>query len=251
MPRGSNFKRPYPPELRREAVALYRSGYRSLNEVAGDLGISTESPRVWVAQAEVDAGKREGLTTEERSELRRKVRTLEQKREILKKPRPSSRGRARRGELLPVHRGGEGQLPDLAAVSDAGRLSFGLPRLAAAAAVGPRAGRRVAGRADPARSTPRAGRPTAPAGSTGPSDAAQPGLLPSLLDSPRASCPASRRLPPARPTGISVSSRAGTRFLQLETKSDGERRRVTYSRGRASTSVLWRSLRTRPTRSGR
>ena len=60
MPRGSNFKRPYPPEFRREAVALYRSGGRSLSEVAGGLGISTESLRVWVAQSAVDAGKREG-----------------------------------------------------------------------------------------------------------------------------------------------------------------------------------------------
>ena len=46
MLRGSNFKRPYPPEFRREAVALYRSGDRSLNEVAGDHGISTEPPRL-------------------------------------------------------------------------------------------------------------------------------------------------------------------------------------------------------------
>jgi transposase len=71
MPRGSNFQRPYPPEFRREAVGLYRRGGRTLREIASDLGVSSESLRMWVRQAGIDAGQREGLTTELREELRR------------------------------------------------------------------------------------------------------------------------------------------------------------------------------------
>jgi transposase-like protein len=66
MPRGSNHQRPYPPEFRREAVALYRRGGRSLKEIAHDLGVSSESLRLWVKQSAVDAGEQPGLTSVER-----------------------------------------------------------------------------------------------------------------------------------------------------------------------------------------
>jgi transposase len=88
MPKGSNFKKPYPPEFRREAIELVRRSGRPLREIAVELGSSTESLRMWVRQADIDGGRREGLTSEERDELRelrRKVKTLEQEREILKK----------------------------------------------------------------------------------------------------------------------------------------------------------------------
>jgi transposase len=79
---------PYPPEFRREAVALYRSSGKSLKLIATELGVSVESLRAWVKQHDVDVGEREGLTSDEREELRRLRREnvrLKQEREILKR----------------------------------------------------------------------------------------------------------------------------------------------------------------------
>lgn len=79
---------PYPPEFRVEAVKLARSSDKPLSEIAGDLGISSESLRNWLKQERIDTGKREGVTTDEREELRRlrkENRILKEEREVLRK----------------------------------------------------------------------------------------------------------------------------------------------------------------------
>ena len=79
---------PYPEEFRREAVALIRSGQRSLAEASKSLGVSEPTLRSWLKQEAVDAGQAEGVTTDEREELRRlrrENRVLREEREILKK----------------------------------------------------------------------------------------------------------------------------------------------------------------------
>jgi transposase len=79
----------YPPEFKREAVRLVRSSpNRSVAQIARELGVSDNSLRSWVKQIEIDAGEREGLSTQEREELlrlRRENRILKQEKEILRK----------------------------------------------------------------------------------------------------------------------------------------------------------------------
>ncbi|MHB8659092.1 MAG: transposase [Solirubrobacteraceae bacterium] len=79
---------PFPEEFRREAVALVRSGQRSLPEASRSLGVSQQTLRNWLKRSDVEAGRVEGVSSEDREELRRlrrEVRVLREEREILKK----------------------------------------------------------------------------------------------------------------------------------------------------------------------
>jgi transposase-like protein len=81
-------KPPYPPEFRREALELIRISDKPIAQIAKDLGVTDQTLRNWKRQAEIDAGRAEGLTSDERAELRelrRRVRTLEMEKEVLKK----------------------------------------------------------------------------------------------------------------------------------------------------------------------
>ena len=87
----------FPPEFRGEAVKLMRESDKPISQLSKDLGVSEQSLRNWVRQADVDAGHAHGVSSEEKEELRRlrrEVRVLREEREILKKVPLAARGAA-------------------------------------------------------------------------------------------------------------------------------------------------------------
>ncbi len=83
-------RRSFTKEYKAEVVTLIRTGGKSVGAVCRDLGLTETAVRRWVSQAETDSGggPAGALTTVEREELsalRKRVKTLEMEREILKK----------------------------------------------------------------------------------------------------------------------------------------------------------------------
>jgi len=81
-------RRSFTKEFKAEVVELVHQPGNTVASVARDLGLTETAVRAWVKQADVDNGRREGLTTAERDELarlRKENRVLREERDILKR----------------------------------------------------------------------------------------------------------------------------------------------------------------------
>jgi transposase len=87
--------RKYSPEVRERAVRMvfehaseYGSQWEAMVSIAAKIGCTAETLRKWVRRAEIDSGRRDGLSSDERArlkELEREVRELRRANEILRK----------------------------------------------------------------------------------------------------------------------------------------------------------------------
>jgi transposase len=69
-------ERRYSPEVRQRAVRMvlehqseHASQWETISSIASKIGCTTETPRRWVRQAEIDDGVRGGLTSDERKRM--------------------------------------------------------------------------------------------------------------------------------------------------------------------------------------
>jgi transposase len=80
--------RAHPPEFRQRAVELARLRVKPASQIAADLGISDSCLRNWMHQADIEDGRRPGVTKDEHVELielRRELRVAKMEVEILKR----------------------------------------------------------------------------------------------------------------------------------------------------------------------
>lgn len=81
-------RRSFSQEFKAEVVDLVRQLGNTAASVARDLDLTETAVRQWVRQADIDDGRRDGLTSDERAELarlRRENRVLREERDILKR----------------------------------------------------------------------------------------------------------------------------------------------------------------------
>ena len=86
--RGRRQRRAFTEAFKADVVGLCRTSGKSIGQVCRDLDLAETAVRRRVAQADVDAGKRDGLTTAERQEfarLRRENRALREERDLMKR----------------------------------------------------------------------------------------------------------------------------------------------------------------------
>ena len=79
---------PYPAEYRAELVRLVREEGRTPADLAAEFEPSAQSITNWVAQAQIDTGRRDGLSTDEKAELkklRQENRVLRMEKDLLEK----------------------------------------------------------------------------------------------------------------------------------------------------------------------
>lgn len=80
--------KPYPREFRDDVVAVARKGEAPLKQIAKDFGISESCLNNWMRAADVEDGRRPGLTQQESEqvrELKKRNRLLEQENEVLRR----------------------------------------------------------------------------------------------------------------------------------------------------------------------
>jgi transposase-like protein len=78
----------YPPEFRRDAVAMVLDDDHSIAEAARSLGVNEGTLGNWVTKERIERGEREGMTADERAELadlRAEVSQLRMERDLLKR----------------------------------------------------------------------------------------------------------------------------------------------------------------------